>query len=120
MRRKPSSAPARSAVDFSLAARIIAAAVPAVIAALWWTDAVGRFGRPAFPLDDPYIHFQFARNLAHGAGLSFNPGEPVPGATSPLWAVLLAPATWLGVPVETWAAVLGVACASAAAVLTFE
>ena len=42
------------------------------------------------PLDDAWIHFQFARNLANGAGFSFNPGEPAPGSTAPLWTLLLA------------------------------
>jgi hypothetical protein len=47
-------------------------------------------GEAGGSLDDTYIHFQFARNLAGGNGFSFNPGEPVPGDTSPLWVVLLA------------------------------
>jgi hypothetical protein len=47
-------------------------------------------GQPGAPLDDVYIHFQFARNLATGHGLAFNPGQPTPGSTSPLWAFLLA------------------------------
>ncbi len=42
------------------------------------------------PLDDAWIHFQFARNLAQGNGFSFNPGEPTPGSTAPLWTVMLA------------------------------
>jgi arabinofuranosyltransferase len=42
------------------------------------------------PLDDAWIHFQFARNLAHGDGLSFNPGQPTSGSTAPLWTLLLA------------------------------
>jgi hypothetical protein len=42
------------------------------------------------PLDDAWIHFQFARNLARGDGLSFNPGHPTSGSTAPLWTLLLA------------------------------
>ena len=42
------------------------------------------------PLDDAYIHYRFADNLAHGRGFAFNPNEPTPGSTSPLWVVLLA------------------------------
>ncbi|MFN2137386.1 MAG: hypothetical protein ACK2UK_15605 [Candidatus Promineifilaceae bacterium] len=42
------------------------------------------------PLDDAWIHFQFARNLSQGQGFSFNPGEPTPGSTAPLWTLLLA------------------------------
>jgi len=47
-------------------------------------------GESGGALDDTYIHFQFARNLAEGQGFSFNPGQPVPGDTSPLWVLLLA------------------------------
>ncbi len=46
--------------------------------------------RGGVPLDDAWIHFQFARNLARGDGLSFNPGQPTPGSTAPLWTLLLA------------------------------
>jgi len=41
-------------------------------------------------VDDTYIHLQYARNLAEAGELSFNRGEPVYGATSPLWVSLLA------------------------------
>ena len=42
------------------------------------------------PLDDAWIHFQFARNLAQGKGFSYNPGQPTPGSTAPLWTIILA------------------------------
>jgi arabinofuranosyltransferase len=42
------------------------------------------------PLDDAWIHFQFARNLSQGQGFSFNPGQPTPGSTAPLWTLILA------------------------------
>ncbi len=43
-----------------------------------------------FPLDDSWIHAQFAHNLAAGNGLSYSGTEQTPGETSPLWAVLIA------------------------------
>jgi len=46
--------------------------------------------RPGFPLDDSWIHQVFARNLASCNGFSFNAGEPVAGATAPLWSLFLA------------------------------
>jgi hypothetical protein len=46
-------------------------------------------GQGGVPLDDAWIHFQFARNLARGDGLSFNPGQPTSGSTAPLWTLLL-------------------------------
>lgn len=48
-------------------------------------------GTPAAPLDDSYIHFQFARALASGEPFQYSPETaPVPGATSLLWPMLLA------------------------------
>ncbi|PTL80287.1 hypothetical protein DAT35_30320 [Vitiosangium sp. GDMCC 1.1324] len=43
-----------------------------------------------FPLDDAWIHAVYARSVARGDGLSYNPGVPATGETSPLWAVVLA------------------------------
>jgi len=47
-------------------------------------------GSCGVPLDDSWIHFQFARNVATGHGFSYNPGDETPGSTSPLWVYLLA------------------------------
>ena len=49
----------------------------------------GGLGVEAFPLDDTWIHMQFARNLAEGRGFSYNPGVPVSGSTAPLWTLAL-------------------------------
>jgi arabinofuranosyltransferase len=51
-----------------------------------------------FAGDDAYISFRFARNLADGAGFSFNPFQPTYGSTSPLWVFLLAGLYKLGTP----------------------
>jgi hypothetical protein len=40
--------------------------------------------------DDAFITFQYARNIATGAGFVFNPGERILGVTSPLHTLLLA------------------------------
>ena len=47
-------------------------------------------GEPGFPLDDPWIHLTFARNLVRGWGFAYNHGEPVAGSTAPLWTFILA------------------------------
>jgi hypothetical protein len=55
-------------------------------------------GAPAVPLDDSYIHFQFARSFANGHPFVYSPGAaPVAGATSLLWPLLLALPQLLGV-----------------------
>lgn len=48
-------------------------------------------GEPAVPLDDAYIHFQYARSFWEGRGFAFTEGSvPTPGATSLLWPAALA------------------------------
>ena len=46
------------------------------------------------PLDDAWIHLVYARSLAALHGFAYNPGQLETGATSPLWAALLVPASW--------------------------
>lgn len=54
-------------------------------------------GAPAVPLDDTFIHFQFARCFAELRPFEYSPGAPpVAGATSLLWPLLLAPFHALG------------------------
>jgi arabinofuranosyltransferase len=68
---------------------IVALAVMLVFAGyfLWCEHRTsGTFG---FPLDDSWIHAQFARNLALGHGFSYNPGVPASGSTAPLWTLVL-------------------------------
>jgi len=49
-------------------------------------------GHPAVPLDDAFIHFQYAKRLASGHFFSYVDGEGYSsGATSLLWPMLLAP-----------------------------
>ena len=53
---------------------------------------LARAGHPALPLDDSFIHLQYARRLAEGGFFSYVPGEGyTTGATSLLWPILLAP-----------------------------
>jgi len=76
-------------------------------------------GRGGFPLDDSWIHLQFAKQLAHGHGLSYNEGEWVNGSTAPLWTALVSlggSPRWL----PLWAKMLGVALYAAAIVLVFQ
>jgi hypothetical protein len=66
------------------------------------------------PLDDSWIHLQFARNLAAGRGLSYNAGELVTGSTSPLWTALLSLLFLLPGNVVVWTKLLGIALHAAA------
>ncbi len=66
-------------------------------------------GHLGLPLDDGWIHLQFARNLAGGSGLAYNPGERVAGSTAPLWTGLLSLGFLLPVSPLAWAQGLGIA-----------
>lgn len=54
-------------------------------------------GRFMFPLDDSYIHLQYALRAGSGAPFDYAPDTPASGgASSPLWVALLAPAFAIG------------------------
>ncbi len=65
-------------------------------------------GRLALPLDDSWIHLQFARNVAHGEGLAYHPGQWMSGSTAPLWTALLALGFLLPGSPLIWAKAFGV------------
>lgn len=60
-----------------------------LVASLFLLRELAVVGHLGFPLDDAWIHLNFARNFSRGLGFCFNPGEPVAGSTGPLWTVLL-------------------------------
>jgi len=72
-------------------------------------------------IDDAYISFRYAVNLAGGHGLRFNPGGEVPveGYSNFLWVVLLAGAKALGLPVALTAKILGTASAVGIVLIIF-
>jgi hypothetical protein len=64
------------------------AALPFVAAGCTWIAFY--YGHGVLPLDDAYIHFAYARNLADTGVFSLNAGEPSLGTSSAPWVVLLA------------------------------
>ena len=58
-----------------------------ILVALLTPPAVACYHR--VQMDDPYITYRYARNLADGRGFNYNEGERVLGTTAPLYAVLL-------------------------------
>lgn len=82
-------------------------AATAALAFVVVREILAQCGRPAVPLDDAYIHFQYARAIAEAHPFRYTPGAaPTPGATSILWPLLLAPFHALGLRREAivWAA----------------
>lgn len=99
----------------------LAARSTAVFYRLWPAFAAGLLGMAllgralSLPLrdalmDDAFISFRYAANLAAGHGLVFNPGEPVEGYTNFLWTVIMAGCIWLGFDVELSAIALSALC----------
>ncbi|RYZ02553.1 MAG: hypothetical protein EOO73_31450 [Myxococcales bacterium] len=81
------------------AACVVAMGLGALGLALWaYREVTAATGGPlGAPLDDSYIHFQFARSFARFRPFEYVAGAPrVAGATSLLWPALLTPAIWLG------------------------
>jgi hypothetical protein len=73
--------------------------------------------RPA--LDDAFISFRYAHNLAEGRGLVYNEGERVEGFTNLLWTLLLAGGIRLGFEAPEAAHALDLAAGVAALLATF-
>lgn len=69
--------------------------------------------------DDAYISYRYARSLATGQGLTFNPGERVEGYSNLLYVLLLAPAFLIArdSAILPLAVALNAACAAAALLL---
>ncbi len=70
--------------------------------------------------DDTFIHLQYAKHLAAGAGLVFNVGERVYGCTSPLWVALISDGMLLGLDGLTVARVLGLLATLASVALFLQ
>ncbi len=60
------------------------------LSAIYWTAVLVVCGGPGFPLDDSFIHLQFARNFYEHGQMAFKPGVPSSGSTAPMYAVLIA------------------------------
>jgi arabinofuranosyltransferase len=86
-----------------------AIAIVVTLNAVYYCATARRVTAPGFPLDDSWIHLQFARNLVAGHGFSFNPGVASSGSTAPLWTFLLVVPTLLHVNIMAAAKTLGTA-----------
>lgn len=93
---------------------LLGAAAAFVVVVLFGASPVTRTD---FPLDDAWIHLDYARGLLRDGLPTYNPGEPEAGFSSPLWLPLavvgLLVAKLSGLPVAL--AVKGVAAALGAA-----
>ncbi len=75
-----------------LRAYVIPGLVASALGALCIWQILARAGEPALPLDDAFIHLQYARRLAQGHWFSYTGAAGYSaGATSLLWPLALAP-----------------------------
>ncbi len=58
--------------------------------------------------DDPFITFRYAENLARGLGFVYNPGERVLSTTTPLFTLILAVLSHIGIDLPQLANLIGV------------
>ncbi|MCX4247310.1 glycosyltransferase family protein [Paraliomyxa miuraensis] len=85
-----------------------------------WVLLVNMWRVHWFTIDDSYISFRYARNLARGMGLVYNPGEAIEGYTNFLWTVVLAGGIRVGLDPHLVAKVLGAAAAMGTLVLVYR
>lgn len=85
----------------------LALVVAAFLCGIYLASELFVFGHLAFPLDDSWIHLQFAKQLAAGQGLTYNGDHWIPGSTAPLWTALLSIGFLLPLGTLVWAKALG-------------
>jgi hypothetical protein len=111
-----------------LNARLIAWLMCGAVALITFLAYVGMSrsiggGDVVMPLDDAYIHFQYARSIADGHPYVYNPGEaPTSGATSLLYPYLLAAGYavgYRGLDLGLWAMGIGALALLASAWLVY-
>src|SRR3972149_1363830 len=96
----------RNAVKFGLGGVVL----------IFYATALLHFG---YTPDDTFIYLRFAKNIMHGGGFAFNPGEPTYGVTSPLWTLLIAAGGLLNLDLSLVAKVLDLLAASFALVMFY-
>ena len=92
--------------------------------AQWTALALAMFGAAVtfvayrdYVMEDAYITYRYAQNLAAGHGFVFNPGERVLGTSTPLYAMVLGLAGLLGLDIAATSGVLFSASLAATALL---
>jgi hypothetical protein len=71
-----------------------------------------------YDIDDAPITYRYAENIATGNGFVYNAGERVLGTSTPLFALILAAARVLGIPVPTVSNVIGLLASVAVVAVT--
>ena len=102
-----------------LAATVILTLIVGSAAWLYVATERSVAGTLGFPIDDAWIHQQFARNIARDGEMAFNRHEPSAGSTAPLWTILIAAPIAVGFDPIVSTKVLGTLLTIVAAVLSW-
>ncbi|TFH59969.1 MAG: hypothetical protein E4G91_08625 [Candidatus Zixiibacteriota bacterium] len=73
-----------------------------------------------YAVDDAFITFRYAENLAHGNGLVYNLGERVLGTSTPLFTLLIAAFNLIGMPSLTAALFINMTAAGLTTVILYR
>jgi arabinofuranosyltransferase len=92
---------------------VIALGLLVVVAS--WIAWQGRFIQ-----DDAFISFRYARHLAAGEGLVWNPGERVEGYSNFLWVLIMTIPHLMGIDVVVFSQAVGVLLFATALILTWR
>jgi hypothetical protein len=119
--RRPWAASVVSAQDVRLPSNVEGPLVSwTLVGAVGLLVIVRCVGSLVFPIyDDAYITFRYARNVAAGHGFAFNPGPPLLGTTSPLFAVMASFLHLVRLPIEASIVGLNTVCDVLSLVITW-
>ena len=92
---------------------------PLVVGALAAIALVLGIALHTLAVDDAFITYRYAHNLATGHGFTYNPGHPVLSTTAPLWALALAAGALLWPDIPALANSLSAIALGIGAVLLF-
>jgi hypothetical protein len=67
----------------------VSATIVVLLASLYYLQTMSRWTYAGFPLDDSWIHIEYARSIFEGRPGEYSAGYPSTGSTSPLWAIVL-------------------------------
>lgn len=105
--------PSKWTRELSPKCEVLIAVTSGLLLLLLWYPLIS-----VYQIDDAYITYCYARNLAGGNGYSFNQGEYVEGSTSPLWTLMLAILSLAGLPLPVYARLLSQICGVVITLLT--
>jgi len=103
---------AREALRTAARHTLLLVALFVVLSVVYWVGIWAVAGQRGMPLDDPFIHLQYARSIWEGHPFEYNfetdPGVRSSGTSAPLWTVMLAGTYWFTRDWLTAAYALGV------------